>query len=61
MLSQKFNLLGKAFEMQENKERAVESYKQALQHNCECFEAFDCLIKNNLLMEEEKLDLIKNM
>lgn len=60
-MAQKNLLLGKAFEIQENKERAVESYKQALKFNCECFEAFDCLIKNNLLMEEEKHELISSL
>jgi len=57
----KWLLLGSAYELQENKFYAVNSYKNALRNNPECFEAFDSLTRNNLLIDSEKRQLIEEL
>ena len=54
-------VLAKAYEMQENNEWAAESYREALKFNCENFEAFERLIGNYLLTQDEKDNFIKEM
>ena len=54
-------MLASAYELQENKFNAVNFYKQALIINPECYEAFERLIKNNLLVEDEKCQLINQL
>ena len=54
-------VLAKAFEAQENNECAVGNYKQALKYNCENYEAFERLIGNYLLTQEEKNNFIDEM
>jgi len=54
-------LLGSSYEQQENKFNAVNSYKNALRFNPECYEAFECLTKNNLLVDSEKRKLIDEL
>ena len=54
-------VLAKAYEMQENNEWAAESYREALKYNWENFEAFERLIGNYLLTQEEKERFIKEM
>jgi hypothetical protein len=48
-LSKKYLLLAGAYESQENKINAVKYYKEALYYDCECYQAFDKLTKNNLI------------
>jgi tetratricopeptide (TPR) repeat protein len=51
-------LMAKAYEAQENKIFAVKNYKESLKHNCENYEAFDRLISNFLLTNEDRLHLM---
>lgn len=60
-LSHNYLLLASAYEMQENKLNAIHYYKQALFKDCSCYEAFDKLVTNNLLRDEEKQDLINQL
>lgn len=57
-LSHNFLLLAQAYEMQENKLNAIHYYKQALLKDCSCYEAFDKLVTNNLLRDQEKEELV---
>lgn len=54
-------IIGSAFESQENIVNAIIYYKQALKHDTGCFEAFERLVSNNLLEDEEKTMLISNL
>lgn len=54
-------LLGLSYEQQENKFNAVNYYKQAIRINPECFEAFEKMIKNNLMVDDEKNELISQL
>ena len=54
-------MLARAYEMQENKEIAVQYYREALKANCECYEAFNRLISNFLITQDAKEELIKEM
>jgi len=53
--------LGLAYEQQENKPVAISYFRAALRVNSECFQAFDRLFKNNLLVDEEKLALLDSL
>ena len=59
--AQRFMILAAAYETQENKELTINFYKDALKHNCESVNAFDKLISNYLLSQQEKKDLVKSM
>lgn len=54
-------VLAKAYECQENNTCAAENYKLSLIHNCENFEAFERLIGNYLLTQDEKEEFIKEL
>ena len=54
-------MLAKAFESQENKEVAVQYYREALKANCESFEAFNRLVASYLITHSEKEELINQM
>lgn len=45
----------------ENKEGAILFYREALKANCENFEAFDKLISNFLITQNQKEELLKEM
>lgn len=45
----------------ENKEGAIQYYKEALKSNCENFEAFNRLIKNFLITQAQKEELVKEL
>lgn len=45
----------------ENKDGAVQFYKEALKANCENFEAFNRLITNFLITQAQKEELIKEL
>ena len=61
VLSKKYLLLASAYESLENKNIAVKYYKEALFYDCECFQAFDKLTKNNLIQENQILQLIDQL
>lgn len=52
-------IIGKAYEMQENKPPATRNYIKALQYDPSNIEAFDILITHNLLSSDQKLKLVK--
>jgi len=54
-------LLGGAYEQQENKFNAINNYKEALRINPNCYSAFEKLIKNNLLVDQDKIELIESI
>jgi anaphase-promoting complex subunit 6 len=54
-------VLAKAYECQENNHCAAENYKLSLRYNCENYEAFERLIGNYLLTQDEKDSFISEM
>jgi len=54
-------LLGKAYEMKENKQPAIRNFLLALQYDLENIEAFDILINHQLLNMSEKESLLKSL
>ena len=60
-LGQRCLLLAKAHESMENKEGAIQFYKEALKANCENFEAFNRLISNFLITQAQKEELVKEL
>lgn len=54
-------ILAKAYEHQENNECSCLNYKLALQHNPENYEAFERLITNHLLTQEEKRSFLSTL
>lgn len=54
-------MLAKAHEILENKEGAIQFYKEALKSNCENFEAFNRLITNFLLTKAQKEELLREL
>ena len=61
LLSVKFLLIGKAYEMQENKQPAIKNYLLALEFDADNIEPFDILISNQLLTIEKKNELLNNL
>ena len=53
--------MAKAHESLENKEGAIQFYREALKANCENFEAFNRLITNFLMTQAQKEELIKEL
>ena len=49
-LSQLWLLQGRAFEALANRSQATDAYRNALQFDAYCFEAFECLVDHNLLL-----------
>ena len=60
-MSRRFFLLGSAYEQQENKFKATAYYKQALKTNPECYEAFEKLTQNFLIIDHEKIELVQSL
>lgn len=54
-------LKGKVLESMDNRGLAVDSYKQALQYDVNCFEAFDALIKYQMLTATEEEELMASL
>jgi hypothetical protein len=54
LLSVKYLLIGKAYEMQENKQPAIKNYLLALEYDADNIEPFEILISNQLLTIEKK-------
>ena len=54
-------LIGKAYEMKENKQPAIRNYLLALKNDLENIEAFDILINHQLLDASEKQELLNNL
>ncbi|CAH1379766.1 unnamed protein product [Tenebrio molitor] len=54
-------LKGKVLESMDNRGLAAECYKQALQHDVYCYEAFDALIKYQMLTASEEQDLLNSL
>jgi hypothetical protein len=61
MQATKYLLLAQAYESIEDKQKVVFSLKQALKFDCMCFSAFDKLINNFLINQEEKEALVGTM
>lgn len=53
-------LKGKVLESMDNRGLASECYKQALQYDVYCYEAFDSLIKYQMLTSSEGLFVISS-
>lgn len=54
-------LRGQIYTNQNNFDRAKECYKEAVQVDAKCFEAFDQLIRSNLLTPKEEWEFIKSL
>ena len=54
-------LIGKAYEMKENKQPAIRNYLLALENDLENIEAFDILINHQLLNTSEKQQLLNTL
>ncbi|KAF5295106.1 hypothetical protein FQA39_LY13257 [Lamprigera yunnana] len=54
-------LKGKVLEAMDNRGLASDCYKQALQCDVYCFEAFDALIQHHMLSATEEQDLLKSL
>ena len=61
MHSIRYLLIGKAYEMKENKQPAIRNYLLALKNDLENIEAFDILIDHQLLNVSEKQQLLNNL
>lgn len=61
LLSVKYLLIGKAYEMQENKQPAIKNYLLSLEYDADNIEAFEILISNQLLTIEKKNELLNNL
>ena len=61
MQSIRYLLIGKAYEMKENKQPAIRNYLLALKNDLENIEAFDILINHQLLNISEKQQLLNNL
>ena len=61
LLSVKYLLIGKAYEMQENKQPAIKNYLLALEYDADNIEPFEILISNQLLTIEKKNELLNNL
>ena len=61
LLSVKYLLIGKAYEMQENKQPAIKNYLLALEFDADNIEPFEILISNQLLTIEKKNELLNNL
>jgi len=61
LLSVKYLLIGKAYEMQENKQPAIKNYLLALELDADNIEPFNILISNQLLTIEKKNELLNNL
>ena len=61
LLSIKYLLIGKAYEMQENKQPAIKNYLLSLEYDADNIEAFEILISNQLLTIEKKNELLNNL
>ena len=61
MHSIRYLLIGKAYEMKENKQPAIRNYLLALKYDLENIEAFDILINHQLLNTSEKQKLLYNL
>ena len=59
LLSVKYLLIGKAYEMQENKQPAIKNYLLSLEYDADNIEAFEILISNQLLTIEKKKRIVK--
>lgn len=54
-------LKGQIFEALENRIQAAECYRQALFEDVHCYEAFDLLVKHQMLTAEEEKDLLQSL
>lgn len=54
-------LRGKAFEALENRARAISCYRDALHLDPYCYEAFDALVGNHMLTNDEELQLLEGI
>ena len=61
LLSVKYLLIGKAYEMQENKQPAIRNYLLSLQNDPNNIEAFDILLNHQLLNLESKNNLLSTL
>ena len=61
LLSVKYLLIGKAYEMQENKQPAIKNYLLSLEYDADNIEAFEILISNQLLTIEKKNELLNKL
>ena len=57
----RFLLIGKAYEMQENKQPAIRNYILSLQYDPSNHEAFDILISHQLINLDSKNNLLQNL
>ena len=57
----RYLLLGKAYEMKENKQPAIRCFLLSLEYDLENIEAFDILISHQLLNPNEKENLLKSL
>lgn len=54
-------LRGRAFEALENRARAISCYRDALQLDPYCYEAFNALVGNHMLTNDEELQLLEGI
>ncbi|GIY75333.1 cell division cycle protein 16 homolog [Caerostris extrusa] len=54
-------LKGQIYEAMDNRGIATDCFKQSLQHDVYCYDAFDSLVQHQMLTKEEELDLMKSL
>ncbi|CAH1788277.1 unnamed protein product [Owenia fusiformis] len=54
-------LRGKIYEAMDNRTLAADCFREALQHNVYCYEAFEMLVNHHMLTAEEERDLIERL
>ncbi|GBN59393.1 Cell division cycle protein 16 [Araneus ventricosus] len=54
-------LKGQIYEAMDNRGLATDCFKEALQHDVYCYDAFDSIVQHQMLTKEEELDLMKSL
>ncbi|KAG8310650.1 anaphase promoting complex subunit cdc16 [Homalodisca vitripennis] len=54
-------LKGRVYEKLDNRTRAAECFKNALKHDVYCYEAFDSLVKHQMLTSSEEKELLMSL